>query len=86
MNYIYICFLLSELLAAVGVMMESGVMGHLEGNSLRFLMDSVQVKNQCGSSTSIRTHTDKLEFVGGYRSGLVKSLTLPWRQQVNLYL
>lgn len=34
--------------------------GRLEGNSLGFLMDTVQVKNQCGSSTSIRTHTDKL--------------------------
>lgn len=60
--------------------------GRLEGDSLRFLMDTVQVKNQCGLSTSISTYTDKLEFVGGYRSGLAKSLTLPWRQQVNIYL
>ncbi len=43
--YIYICFLLSELLAAEGVMMENilGV-GRLEGDSLRFLMDTVQGK------------------------------------------
>lgn len=81
--YIYICLLLSELLAAVGVMMESilGV-GRLEGDSFGFLMDTVQVKNH----TSVRAHTEKLEFVGGYRSGLAKSLTLPWRQQVNIYL
>lgn len=60
--------------------------GCLEGDSLGFLMDTVQVKKQCGLSTSIRTHTDKLEFVGGYRSALAKSLALPWRQQVNIYL
>lgn len=31
----------------------------LERDGLKFLMDIVQVKNQCGFSTSIRTHTDK---------------------------
>jgi len=29
------------------------------GHSLGFLMDIVQVKNQCGFSTSICAHTDK---------------------------